>query len=204
MANTYYTYSIADDFPYQKMNTDRLALEINATVLAALLVGIESSGDSCAISFTEPLDTDDKATLDGVVDAHSGDPLTKVVFHASSLLVGLPQETTSSDWSDVGGVVTNVGFFVKDINMALGRIVGQVKTTGAGADLRILKQDGSVLLGPVALPDTQGAWVVFSETTNSELPLDVEEVLYVVQARLAGATSLFFRFTSFTLLEIVT
>lgn len=202
MALTYYTYSIHDDFPNHAVAPSRLALEIGGTTLVALFGHIDTAGDSCCLDFSDALDTDEKAMLDGIVAAHTGAPLTHVEFRASTALIGENKDVLSQDWEDVGGVVTNVGFFVKDIANALGRVVGQAKCVGSGAQLRILKQGGSVLLGPVAIEPTAGAWSVLSVTTSPELPLDAEEKLYTVQARLNGATSLAFRYTSFTLLEI--
>lgn len=199
---TGYTYSIQADFPNHAVCVDRLALEIGATTLAALYHHTDTVGDECSVVFTEALTTDEKAMLDDLVAAHTGAPMTHVEFRASTALVAGVKEVTTQEWDDVGGVVTNVGFFVKDVARALGRVIGQVKCAGTGAQIRILKQDGSVLLGPVAIADSGGVWAVLSLTTSPELPLDSEERLYTVQARLNGATLLAFRYTSFTLLEI--
>jgi len=203
MTATKYPFSIQDDFPQHKVNSDRLLLELGATALAPLVARVDTFGDECGVWFIEALEPEEVALLEDVVAAHSGEPLTHVEFRASTALVGDPKEVTAEDWTDVGGVVTNVSFFVADIDLALGRIVGQVKTNGPGADLRIMKADDTVLLGPVSLPDTQDVWTVFSYTTNPGMPLTEGESLYVVQARRDGATSLAFRYTSFTLLEIV-
>lgn len=195
-------YSIASDFPAHTVCSERLSMEISATALSAKLGRIDTNSTQCGVCFHSELTTEERGILDAIVANHSGVPIPNLVFHASTLLVGNPQEVHSVEWETVSGVVTNAGFFVKDIANALGRIVGQVKVSGTGAEIRILKRDNVVLLGPVALSDTANEWGVLSITTTPDAPLDAAETLYTVEARLGAASSLQFRYCSFALLEL--
>ena len=75
MAATKYTYSISADFPNQKVSSDRLTKEIQASSIVTALDYIETSGDDCDIWFKDALSTSDHTTLDTVVANHSGEPL---------------------------------------------------------------------------------------------------------------------------------
>lgn len=202
-----YEYSLATDFVVNHViNSDHFVEEVKADVdLAALFQSLDTVGDQVIVQFSEELGAGPEAALDAIVAAHDGSPLTKIAFRASATLTALPVAITEDQsWEEVGGIVTNVAFFIPNLAMALGRVVGQYKAVGTGAQIRIAKADSTVLLGPTSLADTNDVWSVLSETTSPGLPLETEEYQYSVQARLNGATSLSFRYVSFTLLEIYT
>jgi hypothetical protein len=73
---TKYTYSISTDFPNGKVATDRLTLEIQQSAIVTALDYIETTGDDCDIWFKDPLSAGDQTVLDGVIAAHSGEPLS--------------------------------------------------------------------------------------------------------------------------------
>jgi hypothetical protein len=83
---TKYTYSIQNDFPNHKVAPDRLAKEIQASSIVTALDYIATFGDDCDIWFKDPLAPTDKATLDGIVAAHSGEPLPPVGMPVTDVL----------------------------------------------------------------------------------------------------------------------
>lgn len=72
MSETNYIYSISGDFPYQKVNTSRLASEIYESNITIVLKNINTMGDICNILFKDALDFNNKAILDAIVASHSG------------------------------------------------------------------------------------------------------------------------------------
>lgn len=87
MAETKYTYSIADDFPEAGIASDRLAQDIQNSSIVTALDRIGTSGDVCDIYFKDALSAADKTTLDGdttnpaggLIAAHSGEHLPDAV-----------------------------------------------------------------------------------------------------------------------------
>ncbi len=75
MAATKYTYSVSGDFPNQKVAPDRLTQEIQTSSIVTALDYINVSGDDCDIWFKDSLSAGDVTVLDGIVAAHSGEPL---------------------------------------------------------------------------------------------------------------------------------
>lgn len=75
MAATKYTYSISTDFPNHVVATDRLLVEVRASAIVTAVDYINTSGDDCDIWFKADLSSGDKTLLDGIVAAHSGEPM---------------------------------------------------------------------------------------------------------------------------------
>ena len=75
MPATKYTYSISVDFPNQIVATDRLSIEIKDSAIVTALDYINTSGDDCDIWFKDALSGGDETILDGLVAAHTGEPL---------------------------------------------------------------------------------------------------------------------------------
>jgi hypothetical protein len=72
MAATDYTYSISEDFPNGKVNSDTLTVEIQDSSIVTALDKINTAGDVCDIWFKDALSSGDQTTLDAVVAAHQG------------------------------------------------------------------------------------------------------------------------------------
>jgi hypothetical protein len=83
MPATKYTYSISGDFPNQLVDIDRLTREIRQSVIVIALDYINTSGDDCDIWFKDALSGGDETVLDGIVAAHSGDPLPDAALPVS-------------------------------------------------------------------------------------------------------------------------
>ena len=116
-------------------------------------------------------------------------------FEASSKMADLSVTTTTA-WEDVDGLVTAIGAITLRWDRAIGRAIGQVKVSGSGFEMRIVKGDPAVSMNltPYAHPDTGGAWQIFAFQTDD--PPDSGLTTYRIQARLNGATSADLRFTN--------
>ena len=74
MAATKYTYSISSDFPNQKVNSEKLTQQIEASAIATALDYVNTDGDECDIWFADALSGGDETLLDGIVASHDGGP----------------------------------------------------------------------------------------------------------------------------------
>lgn len=81
MAQTTYTYSISTDFPNHKVEPSRLAGEIQSSTILIACDGILTAGDVCSILFKADIGAD-KSVLDGLVAAHSGEPMPQPGYEA--------------------------------------------------------------------------------------------------------------------------
>ena len=74
MASEKYIYSIQNDTPNHKVDSNRLTNEIRASSIITALDYIGTDGDELDIWMKATLSTEDEATLDYVVAHHSGEP----------------------------------------------------------------------------------------------------------------------------------
>lgn len=72
MAETTYTYSIADDFPDGAVNTAKLATEIAASAITIALARVDTVDDDCNIVFRDALSAGDQTVLDGDTTGPAG------------------------------------------------------------------------------------------------------------------------------------
>ena len=98
MAATKYTYSISTDFPNGVVATDRLTVEIQDSTIITALDYINTSGDDCDIWFKAAISAGDETTLNGIVAAHSGEPLPYMQFDANGNLITTMPYTTSASY----------------------------------------------------------------------------------------------------------
>jgi hypothetical protein len=75
MPPTDYNYNVATDFPYQKCATDRWSQEIRSSAIVTALAHVSVSGTIATATFRDSLSVGDETILDGIVLAHSGQPL---------------------------------------------------------------------------------------------------------------------------------
>jgi len=75
MSATKYAYSIQNDFPNHKVATDRLLSEVRESAIITAVDYVNTSGDDCDVWFKDALSVGDETVLDGLVAAHSGEPL---------------------------------------------------------------------------------------------------------------------------------
>jgi hypothetical protein len=95
----------------------------------------------------------------------------------------------STVWQDLDGLVTAASGLTARWADARGRVIGQIATTGAGVELRVVKGDAATPMHatPYAPGDTAGAWVTFAFATED--PPDPSLTTYRLQGRLNGAAS---------------
>jgi len=180
-------------------NLGNLQRAIEASTLPEC-AGCGFSGDGVNMVFVSVLTAPEIVTLDGIVATVETSPSITLTFIAPSKVVDEPAALTSQ-WTDLGGVRTSVGFFLTDANTAVGRIVGDCKSEGVGAKLRLVKSnDDTPISAEFLIPDTSGSWAAFEFQTNA--PPDLASQVYKLQGNVGTATSAEVRFASLSLLQI--
>ena len=156
------------------------------------------------LTFATDLTAEEKAALDlymtdaGYAVVSAAWPL----FHAATTVTSDEVLITTLDWMDLGGVVTTPDFFCDDLARLFGRVIGEYRAVGTGAQLRIV-EDGVRVMSPEGdLPDTAAAWVL-TPGLMTDQPSLAGKHTYTLQGRLNGAISASIRFTSMSLIESV-
>lgn len=72
-----HTYSVANDTLNGKVDTYKLEKDVQASSITKALDYITVSGDTLTVAFKAAISTAEKTTLDGVVSAHTGDPVVE-------------------------------------------------------------------------------------------------------------------------------
>lgn len=124
MSDTIYEYSIQNDTPNHKVDTDALQVTIlgSSVTLSAPYDYMQTAGDRLLIYMTTPLAPADKSTLDGIVGATPGTELpvdgpkrvtgiTTDVGQLVSLFVPVPYigNVVMADWTAIGTVIATPG-----------------------------------------------------------------------------------------------
>lgn len=200
---TSYPYPVSA-FPNGKFAPSGLhaAVVADTGITTALVAVTGENATSCAFLFEADLSGSEETALDAIVAAHTG-VIYDIKFHATSKLVDDAIDITgTTEWQVLGGVVTNIEFFVHDLTMARGRIVGSAKTEGTGATLQLVEVSGTTetVVASFDLPDTSGEWQPIKFSTSSPGSGDLT---FRLEGKLGGATSAALRFTSSSLLELV-
>lgn len=153
--------------------------------------------DNLEVTFADALTSEQETAVEGIVDAHVA--FVGAKFIAPSTLVQEAKAFTSTEWTDVGGVVTTLGGFTSDPSRVCGRFVGEFKSDG-DFELRLIAKDGTVMTSAaVTLGDTSGAWAFFSGGTDIAPPTLATD-RYTLQARRVSGTSAEIRYASLSLL----
>lgn len=105
---TQYTYSISQDTLNNKVNPTRLHREISQSSIVIAIQGITTVGDNLIVEMKDVLSAQDEATLDSLVNAHTGelDPDTLTTADGKPILVVEPRTDVSNptlitpDWCD--------------------------------------------------------------------------------------------------------
>ena len=139
----------------------------------------------------------DRATLGGIIAAHTGVAAPRVTFHASSKFVeSTAAISNDTDWEVLGGVVTSPSFFADDLDSIVGRCTGFCEVTGLGVELRVTENGATMLSSPHALSES-GTFQFDTDT-----PPSAGQNVYRLEARLNGATAASVSFVSMSLLEV--
>ena len=185
-----YEYSIEEDFPNNKVSTAQLQNEImGVPLLSAVFSSVGTAGDVCSVNFSANLDAAGIGALDNVVANHQGFSI-HIKFHESVSLLVSEKDLGSLNWEEIGGVVTDPSFFSLNFTKIFGRVSCMIKTSGIGAELRIMEVQGTstAMTNPViAIPDTLGQWQMFSFMSNS--PPRAGGAYYVMEGKKGSAVS---------------
>lgn len=199
------------DFPNDIFNEDSLKLEVQANESITTQLDyirshedIEEETTTVYFGFAAELSQDEQTALDGVVAAHQGNPPMQIIWHASSVLTDSEKTATGVDptWEELGGAVTTPSFFTPNIQNCKGRVVGKVKTNGAGAKLR-LRENTTVPSGGYDVPDTGGEWANMQWFSPDAPTEGTHEYILEGQLPAAGATELSVKYVAVSLLEFV-
>jgi hypothetical protein len=154
------------------------------------------------VFFAGEVSDSDKAIVDATVATHQGK--LELTFKATSTLVPSEESVISSDasWQTIGGVVSNVQFFIPDLTKAVGRVQGVSKAVGNMAELRIVEKDLSdgseVVIAQAFIVESAQETAFAFVTTTTPRPGTME---YRLEGRRNGSASASVGFTSMTLLE---
>lgn len=177
--------------------------EIKAQSLNTKLGSILIDDDVCTIELAL-LDSNIKTYIDDIIASHSGSTFN-TKFIASSSLVPLEANITESSWQVLGGVVTNIGYFVGDTSQVIGRLVGGSKVVGtADSEIRLVENDGNsdVVMHTttwVLPPGDENVWgnIIF---TTDIVPRS-GPCTYRLEGKLVNADSAKVRFVSLSMLQ---
>jgi hypothetical protein len=190
MAATKYTYSIQDDFPNHKVASNRLTEEIGTSVIVTALDHIDTDDVNCDIWFKEALSAGDETILDGIVAAHSGEPLEAPPSlvriqdvedldpnKARSKVKGINFDAPAGQWTKKGTS------FPYRTNVLCGKGYGGFCEDGDKVEFSIEPQQVGAVTAPAAqgvkiinayLPDEawaevlQGMWLQFDRNPGAE------------------------------------
>lgn len=188
MADTKYTYSIANDFPATGLAEDRFDQEIRASAITIAFDKIHTSDDVCELWFKDALPAADKTILDGdttnpsggLIAAHGGEPLPSVVSPVILEPTGSSAKSLQAYGeefeADLNGETThNVSFDeVRDIQ----GVTVQVRDGQAGPN-------GDTMRVAIEAPDGEGGWVearalARGNTAGSGVPVPPNGTVVVV------------------------
>lgn len=200
--STKYSYSISLDTASGSVNLRGLLNEIAwGGITGSAVDYVDGHGDVCDIWFFDSLSNEEFNLLTDIVNNHEGLSVPNYKFHASSKLVENKIDIVSNDWQDLGGIVTNIGFFTDKIEKCFGNVVFDVKCDG-DVELRMIKGDGTLMTLPsIQIADTLDLWEHSDFVTNQLA--DSFRQTYILQGKLITASSASVRFASISLLESV-
>lgn len=218
-----FTYQTSEFPSASSVNSDSLKSEIDASSIAKTLTGLSRLGTSWTLTFDVDLTAGEETTLHGngspiVISSVLGDhagvvPIRTRFGTTTGMFDGEIAITQDAIWQDLGGRVTNIQslmsllFHHVDMSRAFGRVPFRIKTSGTGAQLRLVEVDAadvvtSLIATPHAVGDTVGAWQ-FQKFTTDVQPA-VGDRLFRLEGRLNGATSATISHAAVTLLDVGT
>lgn len=215
MSEHTYTRDLVDgvyNFPNQARYNENGVLLRPASEVEAALPGkqfkIACDSTEVKVTFVTQLTAEEITTLDSTIaackTAQGTIAATFKYLVPSKLVENATDVTEDTGWQDLGGVTTTLGSFMADVSKAWGRVIGQVKASGSGAQVRVIRDsDGTILMAePYSVPDTSGEWVTCQCWVNQNQPAGTD--CFILQGRLNGATSMQIRYVSMSLLEKLT
>lgn len=99
MANQAYPYSIADDTANGLLAEDALTKSIQESAIVTALDGINTDDDDLSVVFKDILSSGDETTLDGLIAAHDGAPISEPIMPTDTDGVPLSRtKITKTGW----------------------------------------------------------------------------------------------------------
>ena len=156
------------------------------------------------LTFAKDLSNEEKIALDGYMQDAGYAPVSTAspLFHASTTVTSEEVAILSTDWTDLGGVVTTPQFFCRDLARLFGRVVGEYRSVEDGAQIRIVEDEVRIMSPEMDLPSTGDVWTLMPGLTTDQPSLSGQHS-YRIQGRLGSATTAAIRFTSISLIESV-
>jgi hypothetical protein len=208
MATTKYEYDIATQTAAAKVLYSKLHGEIESLALPTFVGTRPGAAGKFFVEFDAAISAPDKVTLDVKVLSHTGTK-TSYVFKVPSTVLSGEKTGISSTYEVIGFIVSSPDAFVPVVANCVGRIVGQTRTTGLGAHMRVVEepdtalgQTGDVVLGTHDVPDGLGVWTVVKFFTTVAPRVGTHQ--YRLEAEKGGATNFDLRGLSMSLLEAQT
>ena len=128
---------------------------------------------------------------------------TKIDYITSSKILEGAIVIPSSDWTDVGGVVTTADFFVENLAEAVGRIIGEFQSDG-NVDFKLVEvgtgSPNRDMSAVYTVGDTSGAWEKHKFSTNAAPSAGTQT--FCLLAKLNGAVTASIRYISLSLLRV--
>ncbi len=122
------------------------------------------------------------------------------IFITSALIQDPKSVTSDPSFEEIGGTVSNPSKVFPDLTSVRARVVGMVKSTGTGGELKLVEEDFTTPVDlnatPFAVPDTAGAWQTFSFDTDVQCR--ASRNLYCLMGRLNGATAIELKYVQVT------
>jgi hypothetical protein len=137
-------------------------------------------------------------------------PALYALRSSAQIIPGTVTPTTEDPgWEEIGACVVDVGFIIEDLSHAIGRFVGDFKTSGAGVKLRIVEQksgESDSVLEELTAPNTGNSWNHDSsvDTNPAVVAMRAGRNRYVLECQLpGGGVTASFRDGALALIELL-
>lgn len=188
---TDYVYAITATLN-DKVNLGAVHDEADVALPALTLTSVLGGTTSFTFQYVETLSAGEKTTLDGVVAAHTGEPIPQPPELKASFMVA-PAEFdagggSSTAWKDVGYAHVDAGALTGDVTKTEIKVMGGTKANGATAEMRLLYGATPTTIIPITtLVDSGSSWDNFDEVNTVDPPTGPTD--YILQIRRNSSTN---------------
>ena len=207
MPVTKYQYTISTQTANGKVYIPQLTYEIDADVTIGVAVygmATDIEPDKLDIYMNDALTAPEEAALTATVAAHQGYGIDAQM--QGTLPLVKKEESVISDvpWEILEGVVTTPSFFDPDMTQIISRIIGEHR--GDGGQLCLTERvDGLApeekIVPVFDFPNVGATWTKFKVDSNIP-PRDGIRNVYETKCRLNGATNLWLRYTTISMIVV--
>jgi len=189
-----YNFSKANDTLNGTVDPAKLWQQIIAQAYGKTLLNVGDDADNLEVKFDADLIAAEKTSLDGILSAHDGLPLTKYTFISSQSMVQAQVSVTdNATFGNYGIPVPTKPESFGPLNLVKARVTADLKTDGTGSEIRITEMniDGtfnkSLSVSAYSIGDTSNVWTRIKFWTDVDP--SAGDWTYCLQARYNGATS---------------